>query len=348
VLSAVAHAHRNLVVHRDLKPSNIVITSDGEPKLLDFGIAKIFSAGEDAAPETASLDGARILTPDYASPEQVRGNSMNTATDIYSLGAVLYELLTGARAHQFASRTGAEIEAVICTKEVSRPSAIAPELEGDLDNILLKALEKDPDRRYAHVEEFASDIRRHLEGHPILARPASPWYRAGKFARRNELAVAMASAVAIALAVGLFVSLWQARVARRQCEIAERRFELAREVAGSLLFEVHDAIEELAGSSKAREVLVNRSLKYLDALSQEARSSPALQRDLASGYERASMLQGGTGTTNLGRTDAALASLQKAIVASCQRLGGESEVARRSAQPCLYSSAFYQSSFASR
>jgi hypothetical protein len=288
------------------------------------------------------LGGTRILTPDYASPEQVRGGSMNTATDIYSLGVVLYELLTGAHAHQFAARTTAEIEAVICAKEVRRPSAIAPELRGDLDNILLKALEKDPDRRYAHVEEFANDIRRHLEGHPILARPASHWYRAGKFARRNKFAVVMASAVAIALAVGLFVALWQARVARREREIAERRFEMAREVAGSLLFEVHDAIEELAGLRQAREVLVNRSLKYLDALSQEARSSPALQRDLAGGYERAAMLQGATGVTNLGRTDAAPRQFAKSHRASYQRPGRESEVDRRSAQSCFHSSPLHQ------
>ncbi len=319
VCQAVAHAHRNLVVHRDLKPSNILITTEGSPKLLDFGIAKIFSSTPGDS-ETLTMAGARILTPDYASPEQVRGEPVTTATDVYSLGAVLYELLAGKRPHQLATRTPAEIERVVCTEEVARPSSVggasgvpAFQLRGDLDNIVLKALEKDHARRYAHVDELADDLRRYLDGRPVLARSDSVWYRVSKFTRRNKLMVGAAAAVAMALTAGLMVALWQARVARQERGTAERRFELARKVAGSLLFEVHDEISELAGASGARELILKQSLGYLDALSRETGSSVEIQRDLANGYQRAAELQGSAGASNLGSTDAALASLEKAL-----------------------------------
>ena len=320
VCRAVAHAHRNLVVHRDLKPSNILITPEGAPKLLDFGIAKILSpeAGGDAA--TLTMAGGPPLTPDYASPEQVRGEPVTTATDVYSLGAVLYELLTGVRPHRFDTRTPPEIERVVCTEEVRRPSAVAQEagvaareLRGDLDNIVLKAMEKDQARRYSHVEELAGDLRRYLEGRPVLARPGSLWLRAAKFSRRNKTFVGAAAAVALSLTLGLALALWQARVARQERQAAERRFDLARRVAGSLLYEVNDQIEDLAGSSQARELLLRRSLEYLDALSKEASSNPALQRDLANAYARAAALQGLRGASNLGQPVAARESLRKAI-----------------------------------
>ena len=319
VCRAVAHAHANLVVHRDLKPSNIFITEDGVPKLLDFGIARILSPqpGLEAAPLT--LAGARALTPDYASPEQVRGEPINTATDIYSLGAVLYELLTGVRPHRFDTRTPQEIERVVCARDVARPSTVAAaggvsarELSGDLDNIVLKAMDKDPARRYSHAEAFAEDIRRHLEGRPVSARASSFQYRALKFARRNKTLVFTSAAVALSLAIALAVALREARVARLEGEVAERRFDLARRAAASLMYDVHDQIQDLAGSTKAREFLLRKSLDYLDALSKESTSSPALQRDLASAYRRVATLQGVHGVSNLGQPDAARESLRKA------------------------------------
>ena len=320
VCQAVAHAHRNLVVHRDLKPSNILIAEDGRPKLLDFGIAKIFSPAPVGERDTLTLADARMLTPDYASPEQVRGETVTTATDVYSLGAVLYELLTAQRPHKLDTRTPAEIERVVCTQDVARPSLAAAssrvpasELRGDLDNIVLKALEKDPVRRYSHVDELSDDLRRYLEGRPVLARSDSVWYRVSKFTRRNKLMVGAAAAIVLALAAGLVVALWQARVAHRERAAAEQRFELARKVAGSLMFEVHDEISELTGASRARELILRQSLAYLDALSKDTGANVELERDLANGYERVAVLQGNTGAANLGSTEAARASLQKAL-----------------------------------
>jgi tetratricopeptide (TPR) repeat protein len=319
VCRAVAHAHANLVVHRDLKPSNILITNDGDPKLLDFGIAKILSPELDGESMPTVIEG-RALTPDYASPEQVRGEPITTATDIYSLGAVLFELLTGSRPHRFETRTPPEIERVICAQDVARPSAAtgangvpARELRGDLDNIVLKAMEKSPSHRYSHADALAADILCYLEGRPVSARAGSLWYRTAKFARRNKTLVATAAAIGLSLTAGITAALWEARAASLERARAERRFDLARRVAGSLLYDVHDQIQDLAGSTKTRELLLAKSLDYLDALSKEASASPPLQRDLASAYRRVASLQGIRGTSNLGQPDAARANLRKSL-----------------------------------
>ncbi len=342
ICDAVAHAHRNLVVHRDLKPSNILITADGSPKLLDFGIAKILSPGGVASQQTMLAGHARALTPDYASPEQVRGEAVTTATDIYSLGAVLYELMCGSRAHRLATRTAPEIERVVCEQPVSKPSREtgveglpADELAGDLDNIILKALEKDPLCRYRTVEEFAGDIRSFLAGRPVSARPHSFWYTASKFLQRNKLAAAAGAVVVASLAAGALLALWQAGIAQAERRIAERRFELARNVAGPVLFEIHDAISNLAGTTKARELLLSRSVQYLDALSAESGSSAALQRDLAAGYERIAELEGSSGLSNLGRREDARAHLNKALALREHALAldpGSAQAARDLAQ----------------
>jgi hypothetical protein len=242
--AAVQYAHQNLVVHRDIKPANILVTADGTPKLLDFGIAKILDPAEDGQP-TLTAAGLRLMTPDYASPEQVRGEPLTTATDIYSLGAVLYELVTGARPHHIDTWSPSAIEAEICTNEPRTPSSIAPNIDADLDNLILMALRKEPQRRYASAEQFSDDVRLYLEGRPIRARKDTLRYRAVKFLRRNRTGVAVAALAAAGLISGTVA-------VERQANRAERRFQQVRKLANTVLFDLNQEIENLAGSTKAR------------------------------------------------------------------------------------------------
>jgi tetratricopeptide (TPR) repeat protein len=308
VCAAVHHAHQNLIVHRDIKPGNILVTAEGMPKLLDFGIAKLLdpSAGTpESGMQTAT--GMCLLTPDYASPEQVRGEAISTATDIYSLGVVLYELLTGKRPHALQNYDAAEIARVICETEVQRPSTTGNRrLRGDLDNIVLKALHKEPARRYSSVEQLSEDIRRYLEGLPVLARPDTFAYRAGKFVRRNRLGLAAVAALILALTGGVVSSLHQAR-------IAQARFQQVRKLANRFLFDFDAQIRDVPGTTKAREMLVTTALEYLDNLARDARGDPGLQWELASAYQRVGDVQGSPGMPSLGRTKALLQSYQKAI-----------------------------------
>jgi serine/threonine-protein kinase len=219
VCDAVRYAHANLVVHRDLKPSNILVTDGGQPVLLDFGIAKVLGDGADETGTLTAL-GFRVLTPEYAAPEQVTGAPVTTATDVYGLGAVLYELLTGRRPHQFAHRTPSEVERVIVREDPAPPGTIARHLRGDLDTVVLRALHKDPARRYPSVEALAEDLRRHLAGLPVAARQDSMIYRAGKFVRRHRVGVSAAAVAGAALLAGVAGTLWQARVARAEARTA--------------------------------------------------------------------------------------------------------------------------------
>jgi serine/threonine protein kinase len=191
VCKAVSYAHRQFVVHRDLKPGNILVDRAGEVKLLDFGICKLLQSPSRETDATVDV-GLVALTPDYASPEQIRGDPINVASDIYSLAAVLYELLTGVKPHKIDDYSLRGIERAICETEILRPSlacankAVARQLKGDLDNILAVALDKDPRRRYESVDQFAEDIRRYLDHEPVKARPDSLRYRLGKFVRRRQ------------------------------------------------------------------------------------------------------------------------------------------------------------------
>jgi eukaryotic-like serine/threonine-protein kinase len=326
VCAAIHFAHQNLIVHRDIKPGNILVTDRGEPKLLDFGIAKLL----DTAADVTAVDRQRF-TPDYASPEQVRGEPITTVSDVYSLGALLYELLTGKPPHRFASDypSPTELFRVVAEQEPQRPSAVAHDpalrarLRGDLDNILLQALRKEPARRYPGVNAFAEDIRRYLNNFPVRARNDTFRYRASKFVARNRGGVAAAALVLLALIAGIVGTSWQAHIAQRERAKAEQRFGQVRQFARAVMFDYHDRIAALPGSTEVRKTLVQDALAYLDSVAREVGSGDeALLRELADAYERVAALQGGAAvsargatisSSNLGDTAGALASQQKAV-----------------------------------
>jgi serine/threonine protein kinase len=316
VCAAVAFAHRNLVVHRDLKPSNILVNESGEPKLLDFGLAKILDENLSNENQTATV--FRAFTPAYAAPEQLCGNPVTTVSDIYSLGVVLYELLSGEKPFHFEGKSIEEIIKTIRGTEPRSPSGSRKskfqnlKFHGDLDKIVLMALRKEPERRYKSVEAFSDDIERYLKGLPVQARPNTFKYRAAKFFQRNKMAVFAAGIVILALLSGLTIALWQANLARKERDRAEKRFNDVRKLSGSLLFEITPRIERLPGSTGAREILVKRALEYLDNLARESQTDPALQSELASAYEKVGDLQGNPQKPNLSDFAGAVSSYEKA------------------------------------
>jgi tRNA A-37 threonylcarbamoyl transferase component Bud32/tetratricopeptide (TPR) repeat protein len=290
VCGAVAYLHRNLVVHRDLKPQNLLVTKEGEPKLLDFGIAKMLELGTDS-----TVTSMRMLTPDYASPEQVNGSSVTTATDIYSLGALLYRLLTGVSAHKFERTSAEAITAVICEGKITPPAKVNPELRGDLDTILMKALRLEPQERYGTIEQFAEDLENYLESRPIRARKGDTWYKASKFLRRHWLPV---SAVAVAL-VGLSAGL---AFANHERSIAQQSFGEVRKLANKL-FDIDIEVRKQPGNTKARQMIVDTSLDYLRRLSADAERDPSLALEVGNAYMRVARVQGVPISSNLGEID---------------------------------------------
>jgi len=299
VCDAVQYAHRHLVVHRDLKPGNILVTADGVPKLLDFGIAKLLSG--DAQPAAATI---HALTPEFASPEQVLGRSVGTASDVYSLGVLLFLILAGRTPYRPDPTRAADfVKAVVENEPAWHPPGL---ILGDLQNILAQALRKEPERRYLSVEQFAADVRRYMDGRPVSARPDSIGYRSRKFVRRRIVPLAAATALLVAIAAGVVSTLIQSRR-------AERRFNDVRSLAHSILFDVYDAINELPGSVSARRLVVSRAQQYLDSLAAEAAGDPALTRELAESYLRLGDVRGRPYTANLGDTVGALESYQKAV-----------------------------------
>jgi tetratricopeptide (TPR) repeat protein len=344
---AVAHAHQQLLVHRDLKPSNVLVDAQGQVKLLDFGIAKAIEGGDLAGDTT--LHGQRPFTPLYASPEQVRGEPVGTGTDIYSLGVLLYQMLTGLRPYGRDATTPQAAVRSVLEDAPTRPSSLSPglvadphwmatrrRLVGDLDNILLKALEKPLERRYPTVQALVADIRACLEGFPVSARPASAGYLLSKFVQRNRwavlagvlggvgLATGLAAALlqgraatalgVVALAGGLGVALVQGRQAMVARDLAQRRFDDLRGLAHAVLFDYHELVEPLAGSTPLRKRMVQDALIYLARLAAAAPRDRALRCEIGKAYHTVGFVQrNGFRRPHLGDTAGAMDSYGRSI-----------------------------------
>ncbi len=315
VCAAVSYAHQHLVVHRDLKPTNILVTADGSVKLLDFGIAKLLEAdaNTDVADARATATTLRAMTLDYASPEQVSGAHVTTVSDVYSLGVVLYRLLTGKSPYAVRSNEAARMAEILSDTAPARPSHVERKVDADLDNILLMALRKEPQRRYASVEQLAGDLRNYLTGMPVSARGNSLRYRAGKFLRRRKVEIAAGVFVGCALLGALLFSLREGRIAEHERHVAQQHFDSVRNLANTMLFQLHDEMAKDAGSLKSREMLVKTSLEYLDALYKQGGSDRQLQEELANAYIKVALIQGSDTEANRGNFAGALDSYARAI-----------------------------------
>ena len=315
ICDAVSSAHRQLVVHGDIKPANILVTAAGAPKLLDFGLARILQAASPASTETPTL---LLLTPGYASPEQVRGQRLTTATDIYSLGVVLYELLTGEGPYHGEGQSPMELCRAICDVEPKRPSTVLRrrgvksnmpltprQLRGELDHVVLKALRKAPGERYASVDELREDIERYLGGFPVRAARGSALYRLRKFVVRHRWGVAT-GVLAAALGSVAVWTIWRAE------RVAQVRFNQVRQLAHAVVFDLHDSIAELPGSTAARKLLVERALEYLKNLEATSARNRDLQLELAQAYTKIGLVQAGKGEASLGDFTGAVASYEHA------------------------------------
>ncbi|MDR3703314.1 MAG: protein kinase [Candidatus Sulfopaludibacter sp.] len=299
VCRALAFAHRNLVIHRDLKPSNILVDSGGQAKLLDFGIARIL---DDETGGGVTIE--RLLTPDYASPEQVRGQAQTTSTDVYSLGAVLYRLLTGSSPHTRANGSSEPAQKMVCSVDPQPPSRLNPSLPRDLDFVVAKALRKEPEERYKSVDALADDVLAVLDYRPIRARSGSAWYRTRKMLRRHWLPASAIAMAMVCLSAGMLI-------ANRERVVAQHRFSQLRQLSVTLL-QLDSDLFGLPGATQVRQKVVAASMQYLESLSREARNDRELSLELARGYLLLAHSQGVPAYPNLGQYEEADRSLGKA------------------------------------
>ena len=316
VCEAVQFAHQNLVVHRDLKPDNILVMEDGTPRLLDFGTAKLLSPSAEILGSEFTRQGFQSFTPQYASPEQVLGNPITTASDTYSLGVLLYLLLTGILPYELKEFTTAEMVRVICEQPPRKPALPGggdKRLDADLEAIVLKALRKGPEERYLTALQLATDAQAYLDGRTVTARRGTLRYRASKFIRRHRIGLLGAGLVLASLTAGVGGVLWQAKVANAERRKAEARAEDLRQLSNSLLSELDEAIKDLPGSTNVQRLLVTRVLEHLDRMSKDAAGDRLIQFDLVNAYTRLGNIQGNPYDQNLGDPAGALVSLDKAL-----------------------------------
>jgi serine/threonine-protein kinase len=307
ICEAVHHAHRSLIVHRDLKPGNILVSADGVPKLLDFGIAKMLDPASELARLRTQTD-VRLLTPDYAAPEQIRGDAVTTACDVYALGILLYELLAGCHPHGGDGASRAEMERRILEHEPKPPSTVISDaaafarrsaaaplrrrLHGDLDTVVLKALRKEPEQRYASVLSLAEDLDRHLTGLPVHARPATARYRIRKFIARNRLSVSAAALLALMLMGATSITLYQSSRIRQESARALRERDKAFEVRNFLLemFGTTGPDQATGDTVTARQLLDRRAATLDDSYSGDDETRAEMMYVLAEGYEKLGLI----------------------------------------------------------
>jgi len=322
VCAAVHAAHQRLILHRDLKTANVLVDPSGQPKLLDFGIAKLL-VPDTQYDDLTRVGFARPLTPEWSSPEQLRGEPLSTASDVYSLGVLLFLLLTGRRPHVYAEKSPAAfasaIEAAppvalrVAASGSPPPGVTAQRLRGDIDRIAQKALAADARERYATVAELDADIARLLAGRPVAAHPRSLAYRFGKLLLRNRVASTAVILAALGLVAATAFSLRQATLAEQERQRAERRFNDVRRIANVVLFDLNDSLANISGTLAVRELLVENALRYLDDLARETGREPELLTELAAAYERIAEVQGMPSWPSHGRSGDARASLERAL-----------------------------------
>lgn len=345
---AVSYVHRSLIIHRDLKPGNVLVTADGQVKLLDFGTAKLIESGVHASGDATRL-GLRAFTPEYASPEQIFGEPVTTASDVYSLGVILYRLLTGRLPFDLSSLSSADMMKTLYDTEPPTPSQAVTRvvrdgesaspgdvrtlgrlpISGDLDAIVLKALRPSPKDRYLSVEEFAADLERYRQHRPVIAREGSLAYRGRKFLRRHALALAASALIFTALIGGLLATGHQARIAAKEEQRAVEGAREMRQLAHLLLFDFYDQVKQLPGSTDVQRQLVSQSLEYLDRMGHESQFDKELALDLIDGYTKMANVQGNPYEENLGDAQGALATLRKAQALAApldRRYGSEQRV----------------------